>query len=406
MLKRILAFALRFSGLALITALLLELVLQLAFPHLPKVIIEHMPQYQERIGYDLETEHGARQLPASQAVEYFVTPQGGDLYNYPGACVSRADLQHFEPYRVAFKRDAHGFRNAEPWPDDVDLALLGDSFTAAEVIQRPYWQGISDSMLVLALPGSGTVEQQLLFDHFALPRKPEKTVLAYFAGNDLEDNGYISWMDAKDMTWGDIPHLYKNFYDYSVVFRLGQYLASAALRSVNRACHYPLVARTEPPAPVIFYRYFLPQLRLNMFHLLESEKMRLTKTSISAIAEAMKAAGGELVFMYIPTKIEIYWDYLDAASKEKFIAIESRDYDVGGLKYLEPNLHVQRQAMREYADEIGIAFLDLTPALRDAVSKGIAPYFVADTHWNQLGHDIARIALLDYLNGTTLEPSS
>lgn len=404
--RRIVRFAIRAFVLALITALLLELVLQLAFPHLPKVLIEQMPQYQARIGYVLDAQHGARQLPASQDVEYFVTPQGGDLYNYPGACVSQANVQRFEPYRVSFKRDKHGFRNEEPWPDTIDLVVLGDSFTAAEVIQRPYWQGLSDSMLVLALPGSGTVEQQLLFEAFALPQKPKTTVLAYFAGNDLEDNGYLSWMDAKDMTWRDIPHLYKHAHDYSVVFRLAQYLAASALQSVQRNCHYPLIARTELPTPVIFYRYFLPQLRLNMFDLLASEKMRLTRTSISEIASAMQAAGGELILMYIPTKIEIYWEYLDDESKEKFIAIESRDYGVGGLKHLEPNLHVQRQVMREFADEIDIAFLDLTPSLQAAVQDGITPYFVADTHWNQQGHDIARIALLDFLNGTTLAASS
>lgn len=404
--RNVVIIAMRALAIALFTLLLLEFVLQLAFPHLPKVLIEHMPQYQERIGYDLDTEHGARQLPGSQDVEYFVTPQGGDLYNYPGACVSQADVQRFEPYRVSFKRDAHGFRNEEPWPDDVDLVVLGDSFTAAETIQRPFWQDISDSMLVLSLPGSGTFEQQLLFEAFALPRKPKTTVLAYFAGNDLSDNGYIPWMKSIGMTWRDIPHLYKHAHDYSVVFRLFQYLTETALKAIQSACHYPLIANTEPPTPVVFYRYFLPQLRLNEHHILETHLMQHTKTSISEIATAMKAAGGELIFMYIPTKIEIYWDYLDDESKAKYIAIESSEYGIGGLKYLEPNLHVQRQVMQEFAAEIGISFLDLTLPLQDAVQAGIAPYFVADTHWNQQGHDIARIALRDYLNGTTLEVSS
>ncbi|MCY4146263.1 MAG: hypothetical protein OXE95_11115 [Chloroflexi bacterium] len=404
--RKLVVLALRAFVIALFTAILLEIVLQLAFPYLPKVIIEHMPQYQERIGYDLETEHGARQLPALQAVDYFITPPTGDLYSYPGACVSQADIQPFEPYGVSFKRDSRGFRNQEPWPDDVDLVVLGDSFTAAEIIQRPYWQGIAESMLVLALPGSGTVEQQLLFDYYALPRKPKTTVLAYFSGNDLADNGYIPWMKSIGLTWRDLPHLYKHAHDYSMVFRLAQYLADSLRKASQRTCHYPLVARTEPPTPVIFYRYFLPQLRLNEEHILETHLMQHTKTSISEIAAAMKAAGGELVFMYIPTKIEIYWDYLDDESKDKFIATESRDYAVGGLKYLEPNLHVQRRVMREFAEEIGIAFLDLTPALRAAVQAGTAPYFVADTHWNQQGHDIARNALLGFLNATTLESSS
>ena len=401
--KRLAVITLRAAVVTLITVVLLEVVLQLAFPHLPKVLIEHMPQYQERIGYLLATEHGARQQPASQEVDYQVTLLTGDLYNYPGACITPADDPTFEAYSVSFKRDSRGFRNQEPWPDDVDLVVLGDSFTAAEVIQRPYWQGLSDSMLVLALPGSGTLEQQLLFEHYALPRKPETVVLAYFAGNDMADNGYIPWMESIGLAWSDIPHLYKHAHDYSVVFRLLQFLGESALRLARRQCHYPLVAQTEPPTPVVFYRYFLPQLRLNKHHILQSHLMDHTRTSISEIANAVSAGGGELILMYIPTKIEIYWSYLDEASRRRFIDTESSVYGVGGLKYLEPNLHVQRQVIRELAEELGIAFLDLTAPLAEAVRAGISPWFVADTHWNQNGHDIARIALLDYLNATTLD---
>jgi len=136
---------------------------------------------------------------------------------------------------------------------------------------------------------------------------------------------------------------------------------------------------------------------------MESHLMQATRTSVSELASAVSASDGNLILMYIPTKTEIYWNYLDDESKQKFINIESLEFNVGGLKYLEPNLHVQRQVLRELADEIGISFLDLTPALEDAVRAGISPYFVADTHWNQSGHDIARNALLDFLNQSNLE---
>lgn len=387
--------------LLLITVLALEVALQLAFPLLPKVLIEPMPQYLERIGYRLNTEHGARQLPASEVVEYEVTPLVGDLYH--GSCITAADAQPFEPYRVSFKRDAQGFRNEEPWPNDVDLVILGDSFTAAELIQRPFWQDLSDSMLTLAIPGSGTLEQQQLFDAFALPRKPETVALAFFGGNDLHDNSHLAWLQHQGWTWHDVAHLGKNTLDYSVLFRLLQYLSAAALPAVERPCHFPLLARTDPPTPVVFFRNFLPQLRLKREALLESEQLRLTRTSISEMAAALSAFDGELVLMYIPSKLEMYWDYLDDESKAKFIEAEARDHNVTGLKYLEANLHVQRQVMRELADEIGVSFLDLTAPLEDAIRGGISPYFFADTHWNQHGHNIARIALLDFLNQSNLE---
>ena len=401
MLRDFVIIATRAFALLLITVFLLEFTLQLAFPHLPNVLIEQMPQYLERIGYRLNTEHGARQLPADEVVEYEVSELSGDLYHL--SCLLPADAQPLKPYRVSFKRDAHGFRNEEPWPDDVDLVVLGDSFTAAEMIQRPFWQDLSDSMLVLAVPGSGTIEQQQLFVAFALPRKPETTVLAYFAGNDLADNGRIAFMKHNGWNWHDMPHLDKSALDYSVLFRLLQYLSQAALKAVERTCHYPLIAHTEPPTPVVFNRHFLPQLRLNKEALLGSHQMQLTKMSISEMASALTASDGKLIIMYIPTKMEIYWNYLDDESKGKYIAIESREYNVGGLKYLDPNMHVQRQVMRELAAEIGVSFFDLTPALQDAIRAGQSPYFFADTHWNQVGHDIVRSALLDFLNRSNLD---
>ena len=401
MFKGCVIMAMRGLLLLLITAISLELLLQLGFPQLPKAVIEQMPQYLERIGYRLNTRHGARQPPAAEIVEYEVTPLSGDLYH--STCISPADALPFEPYRVSFKRDNHGFRNPEPWPDDLDLVVLGDSFTAAEQIQRPFWQDLSESMLVLAVPGSGTLEQQRLFDAFALPRTPETVVLAFFAGNDLHDNRTFANMIYRERTWHDVVHLRKNALDYSVLFQLLQLLSDAARPTDESACHYPLIAGAEPPTPVVFFRGFLPQLRLDRENLIEFQQLPLTRSSVSDMVSALPSADGRLILMYIPTKLEMYWSYLDEETKDAFIATESREYNVSGLEHLDANLHVQRQIMRELANEVGALFLDLTPPLDEAIRAGQSPYFFADTHWNQLGHDIARNALLDFLNRSNLE---
>ena len=173
--------------------------------------------------------------------------------------------------------------------------------------------------------------------------------------------------------------------------------------AVEKPCHFPLIAHTDPPTPVVFFRKFLPQLRQKEEALLDSEPLRLTRTSISEMASALSATGGELIIMYIPTKLEMYWQYLDDESKARFIDIETREHDVPGLKYLDANLHAQRHVMRDLAAELGVAILDLTPPLDEAIREGISPYFFADTHWNQQGHNIARNALLDFLNQSNLE---
>ncbi len=399
--KDLVTILLRAGLLLLVTILALEIALQCAFPHLPRDIVIAMPQYLERLGHRLATEHGAREYPAGELVEHEVTPLSGDLYHL--TCITQADAQPLEPYHVSFKRDGHGFRNAEPWTDDVDLVVIGDSFTAAELIQRPYWQGLSDSMLALGVSGTGTLEQQRLFDAFAAPRQPELVILAFFAGNDLSDTQFFADMLREDMTLHDLSHRDKNPLDYSVVFRLLQYISEATTPVAEYGCHYPLIAHTDPPTPVAFYREFLPLLGVDRETLLQSEKLQRTRTSISEMANTLKPRDAQLLLMYIPHKAELYWDYLDEASKATIIEVESRHPRITGLENIDANKSVQRDVMRELAADLGVSFLDLTPPLSEAIRSGVSPYFFADTHWNQQGHNIARNALLDFLNRSNLE---
>ena len=303
---------------------------------------------------------------------------------------------------MTFTRDHHGFRNDEPWPDEVDLVVIGDSFTAAELIQRPFWDGVSESMLSLGLPGSGTLEQQRLFEAFALPRQPERVILAYFAGNDLNDTAKFAEMLHAGMSRHDLAHSGKIPLDYSVVFRLFQFLSETTTASPEASCHYPMMARTEPPTPVAFYREFLPLLGMDEQTLRSSSEFQRTKTSVSEMAAALNLTGAELVLMYIPQKAELYWNYLDADSKQTIIDMGLSDRQLSALQNIDMNLSAQRDVMRDLAEEIDIAFLDLTPPLAQAIRAGQSPYFFADTHWNQLGHDIARNALLDFLNRSNL----
>lgn len=400
-LKDIVGISIRALLLLLATILTLEIVLQLAFPYLPQVLTKYMPQYLERMGHRLVTEHGAREYPAGQLVSYDVTPLSGDMYQL--TCISPADAPPFEPYRVSFKRDKHGFRNAEPWPEEVDVVVLGDSFTAAELVQQPFWQNLSESMLVLAVPGSGTLEQQRLFDAFALPRKPETVVLAFFAGNDLRDNESFAEMISQGLTSHDRLHRGKNPLDYSLVFRLLQYISEATTADPVISCHYPVIAHTDSPTPVAFYRKFLPILGADRDSLLESEGLQLIKQSISEMASALASYGAELLLLYIPQRAELYWSYLDEASKAMIVEVESRDSHLTDLDKIDDNLSVQRDVMKQLAADLDVSFLDLTTPLADAIRAGQSPYFFADTHWNQQGHNIARNALLDFLNRSNLE---
>jgi hypothetical protein len=388
----------RAAILALLTVSLLELALQFAFPRLPMSVIEQMPQFRARMGFQLDTAHGVQEYPASELVEFEISRSSGDLYKL--TCLSPADAPPFDSYRVEFRRDAQGFRNPEPWPDKVKVAVIGDSFTAAEAIVAPYWRELSDSMLVVGLPGSGTLQQQRLLEAYALPRQPDIVILAYFAGNDLQDNLTFYRQAREDQNSADEPQVRKNPLNYSVLFNIAYAVRSILLHDADAPCKFPQTARTEPPTPLAFYEAFLSTFALNSQALRESEMYRITRESIGAMATTLRARDSQLILMYIPQKAELYWEFLSADSKAALLS-GSDDFDSSSS--VSDNLAAQRNLMAELATELEIGFLDLTLPLSNAINSGEQPYFFADTHWNQTGHNIARIALLDFLNQSNLD---
>ncbi len=386
---------------ALFTVLVLESALQLAFPLLPMILIEQMPQYLERSGFRLQTEHGAREYPAGQLVDVEISQTSGDLYRL--TCLAPADAPPFDNYRVEFRRDSHGFRNEEPWPDLVDLAIIGDSFTAAEAIAEPFWRDISESILVLGLPGSGTLEQQRLFQAFAVPRRPKIVVLSYFAGNDLTDNQVYAEVAQNGSSFLDRARQGKHVLDYSVLFNLALHIGNAITPKQSAPCHYPQMTEPEPPTYVAFYDEFLPLLALDEATMRASESFRLTSVGIGEMAAAQRLHGGDLILMYIPQKAELYWTALSRQSKEAIVSQIGAQLNNHGLAAIDANLAVQRNLMAELAKDLGIGFLDLSETLGNAITNGQEPYFFADTHWNQSGHNIARNALLDFFNRSNLD---
>lgn len=382
-----------------VTVLILELLLQFAFPLLPATLARRMPQYRLRLGFDLQTEHGALEYPAGERVAFDVTREAGDLYRL--TCLSSASAPPFADYNVSFTRDGHGFRNLEPWPAQVDVAVLGDSFTAAEAIVEPFWRGISNSMLVLGLPGSGTLEQQRLYEAYAKPRRPRALILAYFAGNDIMDNLTYYENTRAGLTWADLSWRGRQPWEFSVVFHL-LLLARDQLLAPAAECHYPQIANSSSPTPVAFFDRFLPLLALDEATLAASEMWRVTRASIEELAHSQEADNARLVLMYIPQKAELYWDYLERESKQAILDGIAPPNEGIGIEEIDANLSTQRNLLSGLAAELGIALLDLRAPLNAAISAGQAPYFFADTHWNQLGHDIVRSALLDFMNRTNL----
>jgi hypothetical protein len=389
-----------------ITWLMLEIILQIAFMRLPAGLIMQMPQYPQRYGIRYNTSHGAREYPAHEQVNLAVNRYSGDLYSI--SCLSPASSPPVEPYQVRYTRDMHGFRNAEPYPDDVSLVVVGDSFTAAESIQHPYWQDITPSTLAFGTPGSGSVEQLLLLREYGLPHHPEHVVMAYFGGNDLIDSAHFYRTREAGKTLDTLQSY--PFWDYLVTFHIALRLRSALVPPPAEPCLYPV--QDEQGTSLADYNTFLEPATIDEVALRDSHYFAITRDAIIAAAQETKAAGGEFILMFIPFKMQVYWQKLSPEVQQQISTrvaprtIQGDELEmalVSGLSTeetaarLSQNLGVQRELLAELAQTHGFRFLDLTPVFEAAAQRGEETYFFSDTHWNQTGHDLARQTLEAFL---------
>ena len=326
-----------------------------------------------------------------------VNSQTGDLFDL--TCLSREDAVTITPYTVQYTRDAHGFRNPTPWPDDVDLVIVGDSFTAAEKIQSPYWHGLDPSVLNLGLPGSGSLEQLLLLRAFGLPRSPEMVIMAYFGGNDIQDTRRFARARENGETTYSLANRDRRFWDYLVTFHLALWLRDLSLSRQQQDCIYPLEDTTG--TPLTFYDEFLSLTTMDAATLSDHPTFAPTRSAILQAAAETKAAGATFTLVYFPHKAQAHWPLLDeeqrAAVAERITPLVPPVEKAPLAPTISQDIDAQRDLLADLAAEEDFLFLDMTPAFRQAAASGNATYFFADTHWNQAGHDLARATLREFL---------
>lgn len=370
-------------SITLITLILLEILLQVALPALPRIIAQRVPQYPVRYGIQFDTPHGAREYPANESVTMTIGSGTGDLYAI--SCLDPLTAPPITPETIIYTRDNRGFRNPTPYPDKVNLVIVGDSFTAAENIQRPYWDDLSDSMLVFGLPGSGTEEQRLLLEHFGLPRQPEHVILAFFGGNDMTDTGHFNEVKRAGYNLYDYGNRNRKPWEYLVTFHLFMFVKESLDSSdSNDRCPYPITVNNGQSTAL--YDAFVAGVAQEP--LTNTSLWQETTDAITNIATQVIDSGGQFTLMYIPYKAEVYAPLLSESDQNAIAERLNIDWSL---------VDQQPALLATLADETGFTFLDLTPILRSAIQAGNEPYFYADTHWNQQGHDLVNSFLQDYL---------
>lgn len=110
----------------------------------------------------------------------------------------------------------------------------------------------------------------------------------------------------------------------------------------------------------------------------------ISRTALERIHRRVRADGGELLLVLLPTKESAFWDKI--AKPERF----------AGLRELVAEEARWRVQLTDALRKQDVPILDLLPALRDAP---VQPYFEnTDGHPNEAGHRLIADVIADYLS--------
>ncbi|MET0554655.1 MAG: hypothetical protein ABW221_16555 [Vicinamibacteria bacterium] len=352
------------------------------------------------------------------------------------------DLVRHDDYTFPLVTDADGFRNDDA-PSGFEIAALGDSFTDALTLPvERTWpsllaQRTGARVRNFGTAGFGPGQERRLLEEYALPHRPRVAVVAFFAGNDLQDaERFDTFVRTGSFPGGSLGWKFKDViarFDDSYVLSLfhalgtlaGERRALPAVHADTGPADYtgedpgaPPVARATfdrglyavPVAGRVVRFAFMPPylncLQLSRAELERSPGWEATTRAYREMNRLAAAQGTRLAVVFVPSKAQLYLPLVRGAfaadDVERSVAVSLRDlpHPPKAARLLEHRLALN-ELVRDFCEREGIAFHDLTPALAARLASGTNVYFPDDSHWNAAGHETAAAAIAEWLRTDT-----
>lgn len=285
-------------------------------------------------------------------------------------------------YEYDIRYDRNGFRNARDI-SQADIALVGDSYIegteisddaliTTSVLQRY----MNTSVANLGRAGYGPQQELAVLKRYAIPLRPKVIVWAFYEGNDLNDmHEYEKIIAENESNRG--PHgstvdrsLLNN--SFRVIWEL-----------VFEPCKADLSARSgkfEKQDGNVVRVLFDDHTSLTIRDLTALDRLR----DIFAEAHRVSAQHGvTLVVAFLPAKFRVHEGATRIPENSMLPAAS------GDLPQRIQNM------LADTSPEIG--FVDLTTVFAQRVRHGQSLFLEDDTHWTELGHQVAAQTLGKYL---------
>jgi hypothetical protein len=299
--------------------------------------------------------------------------------------------------------DADGFRIPARRAETYPILAVGDSFTEAANVARPWPDALAEAsgqpVRNLGFRGYGPVEQARILELYGAASGASTVVVGYFEGNDLSDAINADPANIR------LPSEAASF----------EIIPTDLDAITERDERYPMQVELDGARhDIAFLEGYLWWLNGETRAYARSRNLEIVAASWRQMREAM-GDGVCLVIAYFPGSPHIYVPYLapeyyDSVMRDaqRTIAgddrvLRQRPQPTEYAAYIA-RLGNQRDAVAERAAELDLPFIDLTPVLKAAAERGEMVYYTYDTHWNQRGHDLVGQAIADYLNTDPCAP--
>jgi len=293
---------------------------------------------------------------------------------------------------VRFETDEIGFVNAAPVPDEVDVVVLGRSYSLGAQAETPWPRLLAARegwrVLNLSQAGSGLDIKLGYLRRFGVPRNPDWVVLEELPSMDV-------------LGYEETPGLVVGRLVAPVIRELSRRLQPSASQ-VGAQQVYPItVSLPGGSQEAVFFDHYVSALSARREDIVGSRSWSAFRDDLQSIVDLVQETGSCLALLYAPTNVEVYFALAtDIAQLRPAVAgLPSWHLEATGelvldrtrtadVELLRSQVSVARGLLRELAQELGLVFIDPTDAMMEAVLAGQTPFMQYDTHWSSLGHEL------------------
>lgn len=291
--------------------------------------------------------------------------------------------------------DETGFRLPAVPSDHYDVVVLGDSFTEAANVERPWTDTFARLSGLptrnLAYRGYGIQHYTYTWQTYGRQDPPEILIMGFFGANDIFTAGIEfdpPFPTPREARADDIP------------------AAPVTHHTASETAIYPITLFGQ--YPVAFLTTYMSWMNTDADQLLGSVNYRVIQANLETIRDSADPDTC-LVFVYFPSKSEVYFPYIATEDYARILegqknALINSD---GTLHLVEDfNISVERvmnnhlntgNIMTDLAQSLGYHALNLQIAFDQAAAQEEMLYYAYDTHWNQSGQDLAGETIASYV---------